>query len=196
MEFDEIKMIWDQQNEEPLYAINQEAMHRGIKSRLGKSRQRATTNEIGLFTIFLGTGIGLFFSGSGTIFSYLTIASALGIAVFMLIARRSRRRREDAFESSMLGDLEHAISNENYMMNGIRKFHWLVILPIAIPTLLDLYFAEKAKELWNWAFVIGSFVLSYLVVQVGLRKVSLPRLRKLEELREKLVRFEEEKGGG
>ena len=39
MEFEDMKLIWDSQNNEPLYAINQEALYRKIQSK-GRSITR------------------------------------------------------------------------------------------------------------------------------------------------------------
>src|SRR5690349_6966310 len=45
MEFDEIKKIWDAQNNQPLYVIDEKALHNRIQSKMKGVLLRANANE-------------------------------------------------------------------------------------------------------------------------------------------------------
>ena len=57
MEFSELKMIWDSQNEEPLYAMNEAALHRVVRRRseeINRCMSRCYLMEIASGFIFGG----------------------------------------------------------------------------------------------------------------------------------------------
>ena len=58
MEFEEMKKIWDSQNNEPLYAINEKALHNHIMSK--KKTGYHITNTSELLLIIVNACAGLF----------------------------------------------------------------------------------------------------------------------------------------
>jgi len=51
MEFEEMQVIWDSQTEQPMYALDVDAMHRKIKRKARKIERSINLNEIGLMVI-------------------------------------------------------------------------------------------------------------------------------------------------
>ena len=187
MEFDELQKIWDTQNNKPMYVINEEALHRRIRSKKHKASFSSNLTEWGLVLIAVVTSIYLFMkhAGSGDFFAILPGVALLLTAVYVVLSRFRRKRYERQFDQTMLGDLDHAISNVDFEVRRSRTFIWWYIIPIAIPVFLNMYL--KDVSLWKWALIIGCFVLSYLVVQFGLNRAQLPRKRSLQALRKKLT---------
>lgn len=188
MEFEEMKKIWDQQNNEPLYAYDQQALHKRIRTKLNRTRHMANTTEIGLILIcIIGTTVLLvrnFHKPLG--FTHIIMLALCLIIGFILRNRIRRIRRENQFADSMLGDLDQAIAQQDYLISQSRTFLWWFIVPVAIPAILNMA-ATGPKPPLQWAFVLGSFVLSYFVVRSGLRRKHLPHKQSLERLRETLV---------
>ena len=58
MEFDELKQVWDSQNNELLYAINEQALHNRILSK--KKQAYHITNVSELLMIIVNMGAGYF----------------------------------------------------------------------------------------------------------------------------------------
>ncbi|HTE33337.1 MAG TPA: hypothetical protein VK666_23310, partial [Chryseolinea sp.] len=56
MEFDELQQIWDTQNNKPLFAINERALHNRILSKMRKARHITNTSELLLIIVSLGVG--------------------------------------------------------------------------------------------------------------------------------------------
>ena len=187
MEFDELQKIWDTQNNKPMYVINEEALHRRIRSKKHKASYASNITELGLVLIAVVTSCYLFLkhAGSGDFFAILPGVALLLTAVYVILSRFRRKQYERQFDQSMLGDLDHAISNVEFEVRRSKTFIWWYIIPIAIPVFLNMYLKEVS--LWKWALIIGCFILSYVVVQFGLNRAQLPRKRSLQALRKKLT---------
>src|SRR5699024_8526179 len=115
MEFDEMKKIWDSQNEEPLYVIDEAALRRSIKSKTERANSKTNKNDFGLTAIFIVTAIIYsilsIVNGSPTIFDYLIVIFLLFIIGYIWYSRIRRKKQEQAFGHTMLDDLNHAISS-------------------------------------------------------------------------------------
>ena len=56
MEFDEIKKIWDSQNKEYMYAINEQALHNRILTKKNKATRTTDVSELLLMITNVGAG--------------------------------------------------------------------------------------------------------------------------------------------
>jgi len=185
MEFEELKKIWDTQNNETLYVINEEALHKRIRVKRNRARWISNTNEIGLIVIAVVTSSLLFIIGSGSIYSYLSAFAMLLIGVYVLLGRIRRKRRENQFDRSILGDLDEAISNVSNEISRAKTFVWWFIVPVAIPALLNI--SQGDASLWKWLLMPFAFALSYFLVRWELSRVQIPRKKELLSLRDKLT---------
>lgn len=187
MEFEEIKKIWDMQNNETLYAINETALYNRILSKKRSVGHIANFSELliiftNMATGFLVLGMGLVRS-SANIFTYLLSAWAIGTALYISVSRARRKKNENRFDRSMLGDLHHAISNARYQvwLSGIMIWS---IIPIVTLILLDFWKSEKLS-VWIAIFMPVFCVIVYFASrwEHGIYK---KRKRELENLQQKL----------
>jgi len=162
MEFEELKKIWDAQNNQPLYAINEKAMYNYILSK--KKQAHHITNISELLIIFTNGCAGIFvfgvnyFKQGGNIYMYLLSAWMFGSALFMVVNRIRRIKGNNRFDRSMSGDLNYAISVATYQVRISQIMLWN-ILPIGALTLLGLW--EGGKPIWLSACVLLFFALTY-----------------------------------
>ena len=192
MEFDEMKKIWDSQNNEPFYGINEKALHNRILSK--KKQAHHITNISELLLILVNTGAGCFifgmnFSGqSGGIYMYLLSAWMFGTALYILVSRIRRINRGHRFDRSMRGDLAHALSVATYQVRLSQLGRWS-ILPIGILILSGIW--ESGKSIW-----IAGGILMFLILAnyAGGWEHSIYKARKreLEILKSKLENEEPE----
>lgn len=146
MEFDEMQKIWDSQNNEPLYAINENALHNRIMSK--KKTGYHITNTSELLLIIVNAGAGLFILGANfskpgaNIYRYLLAGWMLLSALYMLLSRVRRIKGSHQFDRSMLGDLSYAISLASYQVRLSQVGRWN-ILPIGVLCILWLWESEK-----------------------------------------------------
>lgn len=185
MEFDELKKIWDNQNNQIMYAIDEAALHRRIKAKRDHARLVTNVNEIGLLVVAVGTGIILLIIGKGTFFTYLSVGAIWLVGLYVLRGRIQRQKRSKHFDQSMLGDLEETISNIDNEIKRARTFVWWFLIPALLPALLNI--AQADGPWWKWLIIPVTVLLSVPLVQWEMRKKHIPRKRHLEDLREKLL---------
>jgi hypothetical protein len=75
--------------------------------------------------------------------------------------------------------------DENQETNRAKTFFWWFLLPVAIPSFLNMM--QAGTPSWKWLVVPAAYALSYFVVRWELNRRHLPRKRELEALRDLLV---------
>lgn len=186
MEFEELQKIWDSQNNQPLYAINEKALHNRILSKRKQARHITNISELLLIIVNLCAGsfiLGInLFEQSGNIFIYLMALWMLATSLFLLVSRFRRMKGEDQFDRSMHGDLSHAISVATYQVRLSQIMRWNII-PIGTFILLGVW--EGGKSVW----VVGLILIFFAVVYFASgweHSIYKARKRELEILKNKL----------
>jgi hypothetical protein len=186
MEFDELKKIWDAQNNQPLYVIDEKALHNRIQSKINSVLHLTSISEWLLIMINLGTGAILIgnnsFKTGSNIFLWLEALWMFGIAVYLVISRIRRVKASRRFDRSIHGDLNHAISLASYQMRIAQIIRWN-FLPMGVIMILSGW--EAGKLIKVSAVILVSFTLAFYVTSKG---YSANKKRKLElqSLKEKL----------
>ena len=178
MEFDELQKIWDAQNDKPLYAINENALHNRISSKKYKGLHISNISE--LLTIIVN------FAGGGFIltinllnknqnsFMYLMSAWMFVVAVYTLVSRHRRIKKDRVYDRSLNGDLLHAVSVADYQVKFSRLMRWN-ILPISLFMFLGIL--ESGKSIW---LAIGTSVFLILANYAAGWEHNIYKKRKLE----------------
>ena len=216
MEFSELKMIWDSQNQEPLYAMNEAALQ-GIVQRKNQEWNRGLsccfTTEI---TIGLICGALMLVCAAMTIFAdpawlaalswikvapsrwdILALLAAGGIwfyySGYMFLARKRQQRRVELFDSTLRGDLDRALAETDFRIAHARSIVWWGLVPVWVATSLWLavFYRLLAMPAWSYVFIGATMLGSFVVVVSGKQKSITnrfePRRRELESLRAKLA---------
>ncbi len=152
MDFEEMKGIWDSQNEEPLYALNETALHAMVRRRSEHVHRCAAHSHrfeiltgaafgIGMFVI---TGILAWSDPAGLIthswikvpptggdLAVLAFCGAIWIyyASYMWGARQRQLRREEDFASTLRGDLDRALAHLEFQIRMARSIVWWGLVP-------------------------------------------------------------------
>lgn len=186
MEFDEMKKIWDSQNNEPLYSINEKALHNRILSKKKQAHHITNTSELLWIIGNIGAGcfiLGVnFFKQSGSIFMYFLFTWMFTIALYLLVSRIRRIKENYRFDRSMRGDLDHAISMATYQVRLSQLGRWN-ILPIGIFILLGVW--EGGKSFWIAVGILIFLALAYYAAGWE-HNIYKARKRELELLQQKL----------
>ncbi len=162
MNFDELQKVWDTQNKQTLYAINETAMYNHIMQKQRQSRHITHVSE--LLTILVNTSVGLFItlinatSNRSSIALYALGAWLIACAIFILTGRMRRLDASHRFDRTMNGELAHALAVATYQVRLSRLMRWN-ILPITILLLLGLW--ENGKPAWIAAATAATLLLSY-----------------------------------
>ncbi|MEO6406935.1 MAG: hypothetical protein ABIY51_15275 [Ferruginibacter sp.] len=187
MEFEEMKKIWNNQENEFYFGINEAALHKRIQVKRKTGLHISNTTELMLIIVNFCTGIFMLSihstKPSANTFVYLLSGWMFVIALFVLISRLRRLKRELRFDRSMLGDLEHALAVASYQVRLSQLMQWSVV-PAGILIIALMWNAGKSP----WITVA---VLVFLIVTTFAGRwehnIYKNRKRQLEILQKKLV---------
>lgn len=187
MEFDEMRKIWDTQNNEPLYVINEKALHRKIESK--KRSAAHITNVSELVSIIVNFAAGGFLlastvNGSGNVYLYVLAAWMFITSLSTLWGRVRRIRGEHKFDRTMLGDLDHAISTARYQVQLSGLIRWNVF-PIGALIALGLWSGGRPLG-FSIALIVFFLIVFYL--SGWEHRFYQSRKREVEALRDMLIR--------
>ncbi|AXY73855.1 hypothetical protein D3H65_07615 [Paraflavitalea soli] len=162
MEFDELQKIWDTQNQQSLYVINEQALHHRIQAKMRQGYHITNISEWLTIMVNLGAGslILILFGikNSGNISMYLLAAWMLATALFAMMNRIRRIKGNRRFDRSLQGDLQYAISLTTYQVHLSQILRWNV-LPVGVLTILGLW--ESGKPWWIAGCVLLFFALTW-----------------------------------
>jgi hypothetical protein len=192
MEFEDMKLIWDSQNNEPLYAINQEALYRQIQGKEKSIVKLLDFTDIIMIAVNLFVGILLIVDTwveSGQSYEYVLPIVYLGFFVYAIYRRFARKQEEIGFDETILSRLEKAIWQSDYLIKQAKS----VLFWYLVPTMLvvDVTMLLNGKP---WAALILTAVvlpLTYFAGRWEVERCHMPRKRELEALRETLLQAEE-----
>jgi hypothetical protein len=212
MEFEDMKVIWDSQNDEPLYAVNEDGLQAMLRKKTQAFKrlvfwQEAQTYGSSLFVVVVISIalIGYFTGGlermKGIPMGWWDAAALfVGVACWMqsglnvYVARRKQNERETRFSETLRDEIDRDLERVDFEIatrkNLVRGF---------IPPYLGSF-------LFNWVIFRASgvewFMLPLVVVMVGaflfelnsqrrlVRNKLIPRKEELESLRDKLANAE------
>ncbi len=203
MEFKEMKVIWESQKDQPMFAFDREALHAMVRRKRLCIEQCVNIFEIVMIVILMavaGILVGTRLFDAANYQPYTPVANVMMLVVALSSAgyvagkRFQRRQNELMFDQSLRGDLDKAISQIDYQISRLKSFHWWFILPMALLTALNcvaqgVSFPElfEGRKIWIWPLFLASIVICYAAIVVELRWFHFPRKRNLESLREKLL---------
>lgn len=186
MEFEELQQIWDTQNNQPMYVINQDALHRRITVKKEKALHITSVSELLLIIVNVASGGFVLFMNlsmeKANLSFYAMTTWMLGSAAFLLVSR-IRRIKSSSFERSMLGDLTHAVSVATYQVRLSQIMRWN-ILPIGLLSIIGVW--EGGKSIWFTVGLIVCFALAYYAGGWE-HNIYQSRKRELETLQRKLA---------
>ncbi len=188
MEFDEMKVIWDNQNNEKLYAVNEDALYTQIKNK-GRSVNRLMNFvEMMMIAVNFGVGLVLFadaWTDGGSEFRYVMPILYILFSFYGLYRRITRRQEEVRFDQTIIGELDKAIWQIDYLIAQGRSIIFWYVLPLALA--FSVVMILDGKLLWAIGISAMLFFASYFGAGWETRKWYLPKKKDLESLREMLL---------
>jgi len=190
MEFEKIQKIWgEQQNQQNAFAFDEQALFNSIKQKSKSAEKRIDTVEKGLIIVntFVAVATMLDYlkennNGYWDLILSLAIFFSVGYIIFF---RLNRKKKTFEFDRSMIGELEHAISNTY----SILKVSWLMIFGYTIPLILFIvskmiYFNAPVEK---WIIISFAFCFGLALIIIERKKAHLPRIKRLRILKDKLM---------
>lgn len=189
MEFDDMRKIWDAQNNEVLFAINEEALHNRVKSKKKAANRSVNAAEIGLIIINSLLTIYLIFDAifnNGDTWDYAEVGIILFSIIYLLFRRFRRMASESRFDRSIIGELNHAINSAKSTLSLSYTLVYGYFLPMGIFVFLHMIYNGASLE--KWLIVIFAYALGTFLVAWERKKCHIPRVNHLIALKDKLIR--------
>lgn len=187
MEFKEMKKIWDHQNQQPLYAINEAALHNRIREKKRSVEHTSSFSELFLIIANIAAAViiltSILVKNNGNIYIYVLAGLMIVTAAFVFAGRLQRKRRENAFDQSMLGDLDHAIANATFQVRLSQIMRWS-ILPVGTLTVLALW--QNQIQIWILFLILLFFGFTWLAGRWE-HQMYVRKKRELEVLHTRLA---------
>ena len=219
MDFEEMRVVWDSQSDESLYAIDQAALHASVRRRSRAFMRRVLWRDIREISIGLLAGTGFFVFGGMLAFGHedrwrrlfgadvegsrwdaatLVVVSGLWlfVAAYQLVTRRRQEQTERRVEPSLRGDLDRTISQIDFRIRMATSVVWWGLLPVWLATVLFVYVLFNLVSTPPAVLILAAivvpvgFALDVLFKRRPMRTELLPLKRELESLRRTLTESE------
>lgn len=206
MEFEELQVIWNAQNQQPLYAINEAAVQAAMWQNRQVSRRTwfrwvVATGFLAAGSLAVVTGLSVLVSIDTAAFTWLikarlVAAGALLLGFVAILARDwlREKRREGPFSGSLREELDRSIAHLEYQIrSGGGKTVCMMAAPLTVAASLAMWALADltGASPWLLAVVVGAMLSGYpMEIWRHHRRVTrdlLPRMQTLESLRTKLA---------
>ncbi|HWA34122.1 MAG TPA: hypothetical protein VG737_08340 [Cyclobacteriaceae bacterium] len=162
MEFEEMKKIWDAQNQSTLFVLNEQALHNRIvqkKAQAGHITRVSEILAIGVNLVGGGFVLGMnVVSRNASVWMNAMAGWMFVTAIYVVINRVKRLARDRKFDRSIAGDLDHAIATATYQVR-LSNILRLNALPIGIFLLGGMW--ETGRSFWFSAGLLLFFALTF-----------------------------------
>jgi len=214
MELDELKLILDSQNQEPLYAMNEAALQRLVRRRTEEISRALSRCYLAEITIGVSCGglmlvcaAALAFGGPAwavawikvtwTFWDTLALLLASGLwfhySAYMFLARQRQLQHNGVFEQTLRGDLDRALAQNEFQSMMAKKIVWWGLIPLWVAGALWVATIIHLVEAPAWTYVyMGATIVGSLVAVVAGKQRAItcryePRRRELESVRTQLI---------
>lgn len=188
MAFEELQSIWDNQNDESVYKINEDALFARIQEKGKSVDHKLNVYELLMFIGNLAIGIVLFvdvYRGDGKAYEYVLPALYIAFSIGTVILRLLRQQEEVQFDLTMRGELDKAIWKIDYLIARGRSMMLWYMLPLMIVLTITLFL--NSKPLWALGTMVIVVPVSYFGGKWEINKWYMPKKRELESLRQELL---------
>lgn len=189
MEFEDMQVIWNSENQEKLYAINEEALFKKIKRKSASVNRSLVFVEFMMIFINLGTGLLLILDTyweNGQSFEYILPVVYLAYTLFFFFRRLTRKQETAQFEPTIVGEIDKALWQINYLIKQSQGMLIWYLLPIVIIAALTI--GLNNNNLWQPLALIALVApVAYYGGRWEINKCYMPKKRELEALRETIL---------
>ena len=181
MAFEELQSIWDNQNDESGYKINEEALYARIQEKGKSVDHKLNVYEWLMFIGNLVIGLILFvdvYRGDGQAYEYVLPVLYVAFSILTIILRLVRQKEEIQFDLTMRGELDKAIWKIDYLIARGRSMMLWYMLPLMTVLTITLYL--NGKPLWALGTMVIVIPVSYFGGRWEINKWYMPKKRELE----------------
>jgi hypothetical protein len=216
MELEELKVIWDSRNKEPLFALTETDLHAIVQRRNQELNHCVACRYAAEISMGVACGILMLVIASVLAFGraewlgslpWMKVASspwdiaalitAAGIwfhfSIYMNLSRQRQQRCGETFESSLRGDIDRSLARVAFQIKIAQGIIWWGFIPVWVAAALwvAVLFRLMAAPAWSDVLIAsimaGAFVTTVSCQQDAIKERYQPHQRELESLRRKLA---------
>lgn len=187
MDFNDMKKIWNDQDQNAVYAIDEQTLTENVIKQKEKSSFIANRTEIYMIGSLM---IAAAMIWGATIYTGQIQMLPLALSGFMLVMaillykkRTKRLLWQNTFDRSVLGDLDEAIANADYQLN-FSKWSRNLFLVVASLTVVDVFSLEAW---WKSLIVLTFFIIVYLLAKREHKTIYLSQRNRLKSMRDQVM---------
>lgn len=188
MQFEDLQVIWNSQDDERLFAIDESALHAAIKRKSRSVNRLLAIFEWVMIAVNLLVAVVLFLDAgqdNGPAFQYVLVVMYLAYFVVAVVRRLTRRREEVRFPPTMLGELDKAIWQVDYLIQQARSIIFWYVIPLGVVVTISMILSINTW--WGLFFFTAWTTVTYFGSRWEINKWYRPKKENLELLREKLI---------
>ena len=180
-----MQVIWNEQNSEKLYAINEAALEKMIDRKKWTVVLMLRVFEFAMIVVNLLVGVWLildtYFDQDGRWSIYFLAAMYIGFGLFGTWLRYRRQRDEVQFDPTLIGEIDKSIWRIDYLMQQGRFTFFWYMLPLSIVFSITMILDQN-----YWFALLFPLVLlpaTWFGIHWEARKWHVPKKADLEDLR-------------
>ena len=185
MEFEEMQKIWNEQKGETMYAINEDELQRIVTRNKNASSRRINRAEKVTSVVNGLLAIALFILGaSGHPLLFYMAGLMVATVAYVQYFRWKRKKAEATFDRSMMGELNHGISNANHIISF--NYFSLVYVSVVVATTMSQMIIRK--DSWEeWVVITVAFFMGFFMIRREQKASNLPKRKELLTLKKMLT---------
>ncbi len=191
MKFEDMKKIWNEQEQQHQYVIDEQMLQENIQLKKRKGSRIVSKMEwmMILSNLLAGSAILVINYIKPPHNIYVTILGGMMVAttVLIFIKRQHRLKNDNQFNRTMLGDLDHAIKNANYRAH--LSFSMLVYFIFVSLLMIGSAFYE-GKSMMQLIAITAFCVVVLFLGRWEHRSWHMANKKRLEAFRGKLLAAE------
>jgi hypothetical protein len=186
MEFEELKKVWDNQNQQHVFALDQSALQNRVQTKQRQGRHISHWSEVLLIGANLVSSIMIMLmmvsKGYANISLIIMAAWMFLSAMYVTFGRAKRIRNQSQFDRSLHGALQSSITLARYQVRLATLGRWSAI-PIGVLSTFALI--EAHQSFW----IVIALVIFLLIANYASgweTRIYVSRMRELEALKRTL----------
>ena len=212
MEFEDLQVIWNSQQDEPLYGVNEKGLHKTLRDNSKRFRRLIFWQHLQTFcacTLAITVIVGLLLLNASGLLgeigssralrgweitaSLIALLCWLQFALSVYLGNRQQKKHEEHDAFSLRDDLDKEIARTKYQIRT-RSQIMLGFIPPYVGSTLWIIVVFGVSEISQWAMVpVIAAMITALIIESRCQRRFVeqeitPRLGELQALREKLTK--------
>ena len=194
MNFDDLQKSWQSQDAGTRISIDADLLLKEVRRNQQQFRATILMRDLREVSVaFILVGVFIFLGVRLRDWTdYLVALACFWVGGYMVIDRRLQKKKTPELHDSLKGCVTTSLAEVSHQIWLLKNILWWYLLPIAIPVLFSVFWAQyraggldlaKVASLTGvWAVIVLVYWFVYWLNQYAVRKTLKPRMQELESL--------------